>query len=247
MASILGRIARRSANFRPSSASDVIAILMARRLSDAAGIAYYSEVCQTHPVQKIAEVIEVVDQECGASSARDRVSKALGSTTVLDGGGTPVTVGVKIERRVIGAAVFRGARLIDTLLRHLPSAKGGAEGAVMSALTWLTEQYPEASIGIEILEVPDTRRAELGEIAKAKLREQGIALWELTPREVYESYGLPKAPSRPNCRATAVQLWPSLATGTSRDVIADAALLGYAVQVRKCLAAGGEWQEPART
>lgn len=247
MPNILGTMARRSASFRPASASDVLAIQVARILSDPSGIAYYGEVCRRYPVPKIAEAIQRADRDLHESSARERVDKALGNTTVDDGGATPVTVGVKIERRVLGAAVFRGARLIDTLFRHLPSGKDGAQSAVMSALTWLTEQYLEASVGIETLDVPDTRRAELGVLAKAKLREQGVAIWELTAREVLESYGLPDAPARPNCRATARQLWPSLATEPNSDVVADAALLGYAVLVRKCLAVVGERSEPTRS
>lgn len=245
MSSILARMARRSATFRPTSASDLLAVHVARRLSDPSGIPYYCDVCRTYPVRKIAGAVRAADWKPKSRTARDRVGDALEDTIVLDGGVTPIALGLKIERRVLGAAVFRGPRLIDTLIRHLPSAKEGAEGALMSALTWLTEQYPEASVGIETLDIPDSRRAELAELAKCKLREQGIALWELSVSEVLESYGLPDPPSRQTCRTTAKQLWPALSSSTSCDVVADAGLVGYAVQVRKCLAAVSDRKEQA--
>ena len=243
MRNILGRMARATASFRPSSPSDILAILIARRLSDPAGIRFYSEACHTYPVGKMADAVGRALNGFQATAARHRVEGALVGNTILDGGVTPLTVGLKIERRILGAAVFRGARLIDSLRRHLPSARAGALSAMSSALTWLTEQYPEATIGLETLDLPDSRRAELIEQAKTMLREKGIALWEMTARELLESYGLPEAPARQNCRETAKLLWPTIATGASSELISDAALIGYAVQVRKCLAAADEHEE----
>lgn len=238
---LLSGVARRSARFQPQDVADVFAIVIARLLSDPHGITYYRDVSHQYPLAKLAFAVHAaLSGKSSVANPRMSVEVTLSANVPWQARSDQLTIGLIIERRFLGAGVFRGARLVDALCRHIPSSKTGAETATATAISWLAEQYPEATVGLQIQDVADTRRAELSELAKSLMRTRGTPLWELTNTEVRETYGVPDAPDRQACRDVGAELWPSLVSTAHSDCLVDAALLGFAVQVRKCLAAGGD-------
>jgi hypothetical protein len=145
---------------------------------------------------------------------------------------TRVLLSLKIERRVIGAALLRGRQLEETEKRELNSDPDKAG--------WSLDHFLRATVDrlrpeLIALEAPPagitTRRSTLTDQARTLFRELGVPFYELTKQEVFQAYSIKPCRSRAELREIGWRLFPVVRHNNTKSPL-DAALLGLLIQVR---------------
>jgi hypothetical protein len=138
---------------------------------------------------------------------------------------------IKVERRSVAVAVFVGNRLDYHDVRHLSSQPGKAESSALGFLQWVINNCTVQSVALERMSNGnEIRRAVLNLSILNMLRSEGIPIWEVNKRELFEAYGYPALITREELRRTAHSvLWHMFNTDKPDCQEIDAAAVGLHV------------------
>jgi len=140
----------------------------------------------------------------------------------------------KIFRRSATAAIFSGRGLEFIDIKHLSNDPAKATEALNRFVGWILENFhPE--LGALATDEDDNKvRAEiLTSIVESRLREQGIPVWKVTDKELFEAYATPALTQKHDLRSVASSIWPEVAK--EQLLALDAALIGLYVQTERLL------------
>jgi hypothetical protein len=143
-------------------------------------------------------------------------------------------VALRVERRSVAAAIFRGHRLEYTQIRQLSSAKDRAFVSAVGFINWIADSFELDSAALESVEVGDaSHRCALHNVIERTLRDQVLPIWMVSKQELLAAYGHPPLKRRKELRAVTTGVWPVLAGTNGKSFIQDAAALGLYVQTER--------------
>jgi hypothetical protein len=138
---------------------------------------------------------------------------------------------VRVERRRIAIASFRGLKLDFADVRELSDNEHEAAVSTRDYLAWAVETMKPSAAAVERPTVrPDTRREYLVNVAFAVFAGKPLSRVLIRPTTVREAMGEPPLRSRREVLQVATALWPRL-PGTRNPSAYDAALLGLHFQM----------------
>lgn len=138
---------------------------------------------------------------------------------------------VRIERRRIALAAFRGLKLDFADVRELSDNALDAAASTREYLVWAIEMFKPTAAAVERPTIRlDTRREYLANVAFAVLAGRPVSRVLIRPATVREAMGEPPLRSRREVLQVATALWPRL-PGTRNLAAYDAALLGLHFQM----------------
>lgn len=138
---------------------------------------------------------------------------------------------VRVERRRIALASFRGIKLDFADVRELSDNPHDAATSTREYLAWAIETFQPAAVALERPRArPDTRRDYLANVAFAAFAGKPVSRVFIRPETVRDAMGEPPLRSRREVHQVAAALWPRL-PGTRNVAAYDAALLGLHFQM----------------
>jgi hypothetical protein len=139
-----------------------------------------------------------------------------------------------VERRIAAFALFRGSRLEDTKLRHLPLDTSKALGSVRELVTRILERHNPEFIAISCpSEKSSDRIRSFCEAVKDIAGELGTPAVEVDDKTLMCAYGHPPLTRKEYVRDTGRAIWPRLNVCKSKRASVDAALAGLYVQTER--------------
>jgi hypothetical protein len=148
----------------------------------------------------------------------------------------PRLVALRIERRIISAAVFEGHHLEHADSLHLastyPKALDGATGYINRIKTMF---LIETALVEKQTTSDPTWRAKLTTKVVSQLRGAGVPVFEIDPADLLPAFRNPPAQSRAEVRRSVGLIWPSLVTDKKHCSCLDAAALGLYFQIQRLL------------
>jgi hypothetical protein len=143
-------------------------------------------------------------------------------------------IAIRIERRTVAAAFFRGEHLEYTDARQLSSAHDKALASAVGFINWLLGRFPAESAALELIPNGyDFQRRVLHNAICQTLRDRMLPLWEIPKAVLFEGSGYPPPKSRAQLREVAKAIWPILEGTHAKVFIQDAAVLGLHVQIER--------------
>jgi len=141
---------------------------------------------------------------------------------------------IKIERRSIAVAVFKGDQLDYTQVRQLASDERIAQASTAGFMSWLTQTFEIGSAAVEVQsKTQDNRRSVLTRTAIDTLRGFGIPIWEFSKHDLFDGFAVPRLKNRTQLRNVIKTIWPILDARNQDDGIFDAAALGLYVATER--------------
>jgi hypothetical protein len=240
MSGILDQVAAtQHSHIRPETPAAFLSLQLVRKLKlDADSAEQYLNLGEKYsPSQLLAAYRRV---EPGRSIGVDRARRfhvelsRLKDSASGDEIGRAKLLALKIERRSVAAAVFIGEHLDYTQARHLASSRTKAETSVMGFLDQLLSTFGIESVALELTGPSKfAQRAALSRLVLTTLRKQGIAVWEVSKRELLGAYGYTPLKTRKQLRQVVTGIWPVLGGASGESSIQDAVALGLHVQVER--------------
>jgi hypothetical protein len=143
---------------------------------------------------------------------------------------------VRLTRRLVSIAIFRGLHLEYVRARNLYGDANDAAATVAGFLGWAIAQFDVEAIAFE--DVAGESRARVPLLAKTvidRAASAGLPCLAVHRREVFDSFGHPPLHTRSEVQSAAIQIWPALAMKGNKPLNLEAAALGLYVQVDKLL------------
>jgi len=143
----------------------------------------------------------------------------------------------RVERRSITVVVFDRDHLDYSQTRQLSSRLDKAEDAAVGFAAWITDAFDIGRAALErIVSSEARRRIELSAAITTLLRQRGIPIWEVSKRDLLESYSIPPPRTRTELRQIIASLWPILSEDRAKAAaVMDAAALGLYVEFERIL------------
>src|SRR5258708_10839172 len=176
-----------------TSFDDVLGIALARALGDSELVDLYFKVARDYPHPVLAAAAKRWLRR-GITEAPIFTS-FYGALTheSFDGSGSGTeVVAVKVDRLAIGVAVLIGPRLSHTELRNLRYSDDDAVKSGAGLVRRLAEDYPKASLALEVGTDSTTRRARIIASVLQAARATRVPPWTLPPDTIYGA--LPASP-----------------------------------------------------
>jgi len=148
----------------------------------------------------------------------------------------PRLMAVRIERRVIGIAVFAGTHLEGFRVRHLASDKLASESATAAFIRSAFYENDCRTIAIESV-AGEIRRSELHRVVIETCRAAGISIWELSGKLAMDALSHPSPKNRQQVRRQMLNMWPLPDLKHSEECVLDAFALGLYLQTERLLGA----------
>jgi len=143
-------------------------------------------------------------------------------------------ISVRVERRAVAVAVFRGDYLEYTQARQLSSARDKALISAVGFVNWVLSHFSAESATFEAIpNGNEFHRRTLHDSIVRTLRQRMMPIWEVRKTDLFEGYGYPPLRSRKELREVATSIWPILIGTNATVLIQDAAVLGLYVQVER--------------
>lgn len=239
MMSILDQmtVKRPQSSFRPTTVRQLFVLRLAQKLGESAVAEHYAELARCHsdetlllayrhtfnhghPPRDLARNFHVALASAKEQESEDQTERLLA---------------VKVERRSIAVALFVGTRLDFHSVRHLSSHADKAEGSAIGFLNWAIDNLEIGSAALErMTNVKEIRRTVLNQAILDIMRGNTIPVWEVSKRELLETYGYPPLRSRIELRQAAHEiLWALFNTDKPGCQEVDAAALGLHVQTER--------------
>ena len=241
MTGILDRVARSSSptlktQFRPASPQHFLALRLAYRLNDAAGVHHYVELCDRHAEDKLLTAY----RRTMTSGSHDlaRTFHAMVDRAGTNGNGEihGRLAAIRIERRAIAVAIFDGYRLeYPPIARQLSSDPNKALGSAAMFIDHIRNKCAFTNAAIEVLPEGEAQRAQLAKIVTDVLAQLQVAIWRLAKAEVLAAFGHPPLRFRNQVREVISAMWPEVNGGFGSPLIRDALALGLYCQVEHLL------------
>ncbi len=226
MTGILDLYLQNAIRHAATSFDDVFGIALARALGDSELVDLYFKVARDYPHPVLAAAAKRLLRR-GTPQAPIFTS-FYGALTheSFDGSGTGTeVVAVKVDRLAIGVAVLIGPRLSHTELRNLRYSDDDAVKSGAGLVRRLAEDYPKASLALEVGTDSTTRRARVIASVLQAARDIGVPAWTLAPDTIYGAFSVPPCKTREEVRAIVASLFPARDLA-NRDVETDALAVG---------------------
>jgi hypothetical protein len=233
MNGILERVEKSTRYFTPETEDQFLALQLARSLSALNKIRQIASLVSRYPEPLILgayqDAQDVADPGARVQHFEQLLVEGRGKVT---GHCARLLLAFKLERRVIGAALFRGRHVEESEKRELSADPDKAGRSLDHFLRTTVERLrPE----LAAIETPPagtaTRRSTLTGRARLLLRELGVPVYEATKQETFEAYSVPACRTRTDLRGVGSRLFPAVSHMSTESPL-DAALVGLLIQVR---------------
>jgi hypothetical protein len=145
---------------------------------------------------------------------------------------------IKVSRRTVAIAIFKGQSLHYAEIRHLSSRPDMAVASAVSYLVWTLGQfYIQVAALEEAVTSEEARSAEIIDALVAELRRQTLPFRLVSKQTVFESFAVEPLKTRKELREVITTFWPQLGTRDFDPSILDAAAVGLYAQVESLLSA----------
>ncbi len=241
MKSLLDQFKPRTAGFRPSTPKDLFALRLAQKLGDAPAAQHYVELADSYSE---GHLLNAYRRSVRTKENHDRGRLFHQELERTPGNGShdqqDSLLSIRVERRTIAAAVFRGQHLEYADSRQLSSTQDKAVGSASGFVNWMLARFPVESAAFEtILNGHEIQRRVLHDAISTELRERIIPIWEMPRTALLEGFAHPALKSREQLREIATTIWPIIAGTHAKVFIQDAAILGLYVQTERLFIING--------
>ena len=146
--------------------------------------------------------------------------------------------GIRVSRRTVAIAIFKGQTLHYAEIRHLSSQPEMAVASAVSYLIWTLSQFHIQVAALEEAVTSEEARATeiLGALVE-ELQRQTLPYRLVSKQTVFESFAIAPLTSRKELREAVTSFWPQLGTRDFDPSILDAAAVGLYAQVEYLLSA----------
>jgi len=236
MTGILDRFAKAQAAFRPTTMDDLLALALAYRLHEEAAAAHYAALASEHSPEALVCAYRRAAKLAnpGTLAARFHAELQNGNTRRASSSSV-MLLSVKVERRSVAAAVFKGRHIEDTHVRQLSSVASRAQSSAVGFIHWMLSNFEIESAALECLvNVGDVRRVVLtNTIQEVCIAPRPISLWQFPKRDLFRAFGYPALRSRKELREVILSMWPVLRDKGAQNQALDAVALGALVQTER--------------
>ena len=235
MNSLLDQYRPTHTEFQPASVTEVFALRLAQNLGDAPVVRHYVELTADYTEQQLLAAYRRALHASGPADLGRRFPVTLRQTqSYSNGNDGSQLIAIRVERRTVAVAVFRGTHLEYVDARQLSSDHAKAASSAVSFVRWALSRFPAESAALEsIANKKEILRRTLHESICATLRDQMLSIWEIPRLVLLESFGYPTLKACAQLRKVAVSIWPILAGNHARVFMQDAAVLGLHVQTER--------------
>jgi hypothetical protein len=145
---------------------------------------------------------------------------------------------IRVSRRTVAIAIFKGQTLHYAEIRHLSSNSDMALASAVSYLNWALSQFHiQAAVLEEAVTSEEARAAEILGALVAEFRRQTLPYRIVSKHTVFESFAIEPLATRKELREVVATFWPQLGTRDFDPSILDAAAVGLYAQVEYLLTA----------
>jgi hypothetical protein len=235
MTAILDRFNNTKAEFVPATVQDLFALRLAQKLGDSSAAAHYSMLVTEHSDDRLLLAYRRAVRNVQNGDLGRRFHAELEKTpSNVNNGCGPNLISVRVERRAVAAAVFRGDHLEYADSRQLSSSHDKALVSAVGFINWMLARFPVESAALEAIPSGyEYQRRVLHDAICQTLRDSALPIWEIPKPVLLGACGYPALKSRQRLRSVATSIWPVL-KGTHGKVFAqDAAILGLHAQVER--------------
>jgi len=145
---------------------------------------------------------------------------------------------IKVSRRTVAIAIFKGHSLHYAEIRHLSSRPDMALASAVSYLNWTLSQFHVQFAALEeAVTSEEARSAEILDALVTELGRQTLRFRLVSKQNVFESFAVEPLRTRKELREVISMFWPQLGTRDFDPSILDAAAVGLYAQVECLLSA----------
>jgi hypothetical protein len=232
---MLENFAVQSAAFKPKSAADLFALRLAFNLGEPEVANSYVQLTTQYSISQMITAYRraaVVKKKQGLAKRFHLELQKIHSNVA--NGNKCRLVAIRVDRRLIAAAVFYGQHLEYCDARQLPSDKDKVMGSAIRFATWLANQFSPDSVAIELILNGDEIQRQILTAAIIKaLRDRLLPIWEIAKQDLFQAYGYPPLKCRRELREVIAEIWPILSGIKSEIFIQDAVAMGLYVQIER--------------
>jgi hypothetical protein len=234
MQSVLDKFAR-SSTFRPSTPAELFALRVAQKLGDPQAARHYVDLGSGYSEAQILCAYRRARQGAGLRDQGRSFHQELQRIhSVCQDDETSRLMSIRIERRAVAAAIFRGTHLEYADSRQLSSSRDKGLESATGFVTWLLSRFPVESAALELIPSGyEFHRRVLHNSISQTLRERMLTIWEIPKIALLDGCGQPALDGRADLREIATAIWPIIAGTHAKVFIQDAAILGLHVQTER--------------
>jgi hypothetical protein len=235
MTSILDRFNNTKAGFVPATIQDMFALRLAQKLGDASAAAHYAILVTEHSEDRLLLAYRRAIRN-GQNGDLGRRFHAELERNHSNGhnGCRPSLFSIRVERRAVAGAVFRGDHLEYADSRQLSSAHDKAQVSAVGFVNWMLARFPVESAVLEAIPSGyEFQRRAIHEAICQTLRDRILPIWQIPKPLLLEGCGYPALKSRQQLRAVATSIWPVLEGTHGKVFVQDAAILGLHTQTER--------------
>lgn len=145
---------------------------------------------------------------------------------------------IKVSRRTVAIAIFKGQTLHYAEIRHLSSRPDLALASAVSYLIWTISQFHIQAAALEqAVTSEEARSAEILGALAVELQRQTLPYRLVSKQTVFDSFAITPLTTRKELREVVTSFWPQLGTRDFDPSILDAASVGLYAQVESLLSA----------
>lgn len=235
MTAILDRFNNTIAGFVPATIQDLFALRLAQKLGDAPAAAHYAILLTEHSEARLLVAYRRAIRNSRNGDLGRRFHEELErSHSNGHNGCGPNLISIRIERRAVAAAIFRGDHLEYADSRQLSSARDKAVVSAVGFLNWILARFPVESAALEAIPSGyEFQRRVLHDAICQTLRDRILPIWEIPKPLLLEGCGYPALKSRQQLRSVATSIWPVIEGTHGKVFIQDAAILGLHAQIER--------------
>lgn len=145
---------------------------------------------------------------------------------------------IKVSRRTVAIAIFKGQSLHYGEIHHLSSRPEIAIASAVSYLTWTLSQFHIQVVALEeSVNSEEVRATEVLGALVEELRRMTLPYRRVSKQTVFDSFAIEPLTSRKELREVVTTFWPQLGTSDFDPSILDAAAVGLYAQIEYLLTA----------
>jgi hypothetical protein len=214
---------------------DLFALRLALKLDDAPAAGHYVNVVDSHSE---SQVLCAYRRALRSTGNGDRSRRFHAELERIQPNGNQdhhaSLISIRVERRAVAAAIFRGDHLEYADARQLSSARDKALGSAVGFVNWMLSRFSVESAALEsISNGHEFQRRAIHDAICTELRERMLPIWEVPKIALLEGCGYPPLKSRSQLREIATSIWPIVGGTHAKVFIQDSAMLGIHVQTER--------------
>ncbi|HEX3822675.1 MAG TPA: hypothetical protein VHW45_20255 [Candidatus Sulfotelmatobacter sp.] len=245
MTNILDQVARSSASaqFRPATPSEFLAMRLAHRLNDQAAVRHYTELAERYGDGQLLTAYRRI-RDSGVHHDLGRafhteLERLAGRNSQGNSNGTSGhrLASIRVERRAVAIALFAGEHLDSSpLVRQLSSDRDKALDSAAAFITRILDKRPFATAALEAFpEDEEVQRGQLVQILTGILTQRTVGIWRIPKRDVLAAFGHPPLRFRSQVREAMTSIFPEVNGSSGAPLIKDALALGLYCQIEHLL------------